>query len=138
MYHHYHGRNCKGSALAEFRPTPASIPPPNTGFTLSTPHGLPVNLHPLVRVLCQYSTSGASKLFCLLQNPLEFLLRAAQIYPEKLALAHPDVQFPVFYTYSVWYDFTLHSLSSLNTVLKGTTGTELCIWSPSGWYSTRR
>ncbi|KAF8506944.1 acetyl-CoA synthetase-like protein [Russula emetica] len=71
-----------GSALAEFRPTPASIPPLNAGFTFSTPHGLPVNFHPL--------------------NPLEFLLRAAQIYPEKLALAHPDVQFPVFYTYSVW------------------------------------
>lgn len=71
-----------GSALAEFRPTPASIPPQNAEFTLSTPHGLPVNFHPL--------------------NPLEFLLRAAQIYPEKLALAHPDVQFPVFYTYSVW------------------------------------
>jgi hypothetical protein len=42
--------------------------------------------------------------FVCLQNPLEFLLRAAQIYPEKLALSHPDVQFPVFYTYSVWYD----------------------------------
>ncbi|KAH9175520.1 acetyl-CoA synthetase-like protein [Lactarius sanguifluus] len=35
-------------------------------------------------------------------NPLEFLLRAAQIYPEKLALVHPDVQFPVYYTYSIW------------------------------------
>ena len=31
-------------------------------------------------------------------------MRAAQIYPEKLAIAHPDVKFPVFYTYSVWYD----------------------------------
>jgi len=71
-----------GSAFAEFRPTPASIPPPNAHYTLSTPHGLAVNLHPL--------------------NPLEFLLRAAQIFPDKLALAHPNVQFPVFYTYSVW------------------------------------
>lgn len=43
----------KGSALAEFRPTPASIPPPNAGLTLSTPHGLPVNFHPLVCLLCQ-------------------------------------------------------------------------------------
>ncbi|KAI0001859.1 acetyl-CoA synthetase-like protein [Russula vinacea] len=71
-----------GPAFAAFRPTPASIPPSNARYTLSTPRGLPVNIHPL--------------------NPLEFLLRAAQIYPEKLALAHPDVQFPVFYTYSVW------------------------------------
>ncbi|KAI0004170.1 acetyl-CoA synthetase-like protein [Russula compacta] len=70
------------SATAKFRPTPASIPPPNAHLTLSTPHDLPVNFHPL--------------------NPLQFLLRAAQIYPDKLALAHPDVQYPVFYTYSVW------------------------------------
>ncbi|KAH9044744.1 acetyl-CoA synthetase-like protein [Lactarius pseudohatsudake] len=67
-----------------FTPTPASLPPqgPNLSLTLSTPPNLPVNFHPL--------------------NPLEFLLRAAQIYPEKLALVHPDVQFPVYYTYSIW------------------------------------
>ncbi len=41
----------KGSVFAEFRPTPASIPPPNVQFTLSTPHGLPVNSHPLVCIL---------------------------------------------------------------------------------------
>ncbi len=28
------------------------------------------------------------------QNPLLFLLRAAQIYPDKVALAHPDVKYP--------------------------------------------
>jgi hypothetical protein len=41
----------KGSVFAEFRPTPASIPPPNVQLTLSTPHGLPVNSHPLVCAL---------------------------------------------------------------------------------------
>jgi hypothetical protein len=67
-----------------FKPTPASIPPrdPSLSLTLSTPPNLPVNFHPL--------------------NPLEFLLRAAQICPEKVALVHPDVQFPVCYTYSIW------------------------------------
>jgi hypothetical protein len=43
----------KGSACAGFRPTPASIPPPNAHFTLSTPRGLPVNFHPLVCALRQ-------------------------------------------------------------------------------------
>jgi len=33
---------------------------------------------------------------------LSFLLRAAQIYPEKLALVHPDTQFPVAYNYAVF------------------------------------
>ena len=37
------------------------------------------------------------------KNPLQFLLRAAQIYADKLALAHPDVEHPVRYTYAVWY-----------------------------------
>lgn len=37
------------------------------------------------------------------QNPLAFLLRASQIYPNKLAIAHSNVEQPVFYTYSVWY-----------------------------------
>jgi len=36
------------------------------------------------------------------QNPLAFLLRAAQINPDKLALVHPDVPYPAFYTYAVW------------------------------------
>lgn len=36
------------------------------------------------------------------QNPLIFLLKAAQIYPRKLAIAHPDVPHPVFYSYEVW------------------------------------
>ncbi|KAA1471569.1 acetyl-CoA synthetase-like protein [Dentipellis sp. KUC8613] len=69
-------------AQAAFRPTPESIPPPNANLTLELPKGVPVNHHPL--------------------NPLGFLTRAAQIYPDKLALAHPNVPHPVFYTYSVW------------------------------------
>ena len=40
-----------------------------------------------------------------MKNPLQFLLRAATIYPHKLAISHPDVESPVCYTYSVWYDF---------------------------------
>jgi len=37
------------------------------------------------------------------QNPLTFLLRAAQIYPDKVALVHPNTQYPVQYTYAAWY-----------------------------------
>ncbi len=36
------------------------------------------------------------------QNPLTFILRATQIYPEKVALIHIDVKDPVTYTFSVW------------------------------------
>jgi hypothetical protein len=43
----HHG--IKGPAFVEFRPTPASIPPPNARYTLNTPPGLAVNFHPLVR-----------------------------------------------------------------------------------------
>ncbi|KAJ7706385.1 hypothetical protein B0H17DRAFT_1036989 [Mycena rosella] len=65
-----------------FTPTPASVPPPNAGLTLSQPKGLPVHFQPL--------------------NPLQFILRAAEIYPDKLALLHPDVPYPVSYSFSVW------------------------------------
>ncbi|KAH8120100.1 acetyl-CoA synthetase-like protein [Phellopilus nigrolimitatus] len=67
-----------------FRPTPASIPPEHCNVRMKLPEGasLPVHLHPL--------------------DPLAFLLRGATIYPHKLALAHPDVEKPVYYTYSVW------------------------------------
>ncbi|KAI0322681.1 acetyl-CoA synthetase-like protein [Amylostereum chailletii] len=70
------------SARAAFHPTAESIPPPNADLTLATPPDLPVYVHPL--------------------NPLEFLLRGARIYPNHLAIAHPEVSHPVFYTYSVW------------------------------------
>ncbi|KAJ7139932.1 hypothetical protein C8R44DRAFT_765821 [Mycena epipterygia] len=65
-----------------FAPTPASIPPQNAGLMLRQPKGLPVYFQPL--------------------NPLQFILRAAEIYPDKLALVHPDVKDPVFYSFSVW------------------------------------
>ncbi|KAG7099363.1 hypothetical protein E1B28_001219 [Marasmius oreades] len=65
-----------------FSPTPESIPPQNVNFLLKTPPNLPVYRHVL--------------------NPLGFLLRAAQIYPDKIALTHPDTPFPVQYTYAIW------------------------------------
>ncbi|KAK7064386.1 AMP-dependent synthetase and ligase [Favolaschia claudopus] len=65
-----------------FRPTPASIPPPNAGLALRQPKGLPPNFQPL--------------------NPLQFILRAADIYPNKVALVHSDVKYPVSYTFAVW------------------------------------
>ncbi|KAF9068075.1 hypothetical protein BDP27DRAFT_1295660 [Rhodocollybia butyracea] len=71
------------TALKAFKPTSESIPPPNNALKLKLPtSNLPVHYHPL--------------------NPLDFLLRAALIYPNKLAIAHPDVNSPAFYTYSVW------------------------------------
>ncbi|GLB36300.1 putative AMP-binding enzyme C-terminal domain [Lyophyllum shimeji] len=65
-----------------FTPTPASIPPRDAGLRLRQNPDLPVHIHPL--------------------NPLDFLLRAAQIYPEKVALVHRDVAHPVHYTFAVW------------------------------------
>ncbi|KIK06843.1 hypothetical protein K443DRAFT_129433 [Laccaria amethystina LaAM-08-1] len=37
-----------------------------------------------------------------LQNPLSFILRAAQIYSDKIALIHTDVTNPVVYTFGIW------------------------------------
>ncbi|KAJ3517367.1 hypothetical protein NLJ89_g536 [Agrocybe chaxingu] len=68
--------------MAAFIPTPASIPPPNALLRLQDIPNAPPNWHPL--------------------SPLSFILRAAQIYPEKVALVHTDVQQPVMYTFSVW------------------------------------
>ncbi|TFK57306.1 acetyl-CoA synthetase-like protein [Heliocybe sulcata] len=68
--------------IEDFRPTPDSIPPPNALYRLKHPEGLPVHIYPL--------------------NPLDFVLRAAQIYPDKLAVAHPDVERPAYYSYAVW------------------------------------
>ncbi|KAF7339815.1 AMP-dependent synthetase and ligase [Mycena venus] len=65
-----------------FRPTPASLPPQNAGLMLRQPNGLPANFQPL--------------------NPLQFILRAAEVYPDKLALVHPDVKYPVSYSFAVW------------------------------------
>ncbi|THU86530.1 acetyl-CoA synthetase-like protein [Dendrothele bispora CBS 962.96] len=69
-------------AFKSFKPTPESIPPPNAVLKLSVPPGIPVHIHPL--------------------NPLTFLLRASQIYPDKLALSAPEGPNPAFYSYAVW------------------------------------
>ncbi|KDR85144.1 hypothetical protein GALMADRAFT_233793 [Galerina marginata CBS 339.88] len=68
--------------MATFLPTLASIPPSGTVLRLKElPTSLP-NIHPL--------------------NPLAFILRAAQIYPDKVALVHTDVEQAVVYTFSLW------------------------------------
>ncbi|KAH9833040.1 acetyl-CoA synthetase-like protein [Rhodofomes roseus] len=68
--------------MKSFHPTPESIPPPGVNYRPVLPPGVPVHRQPL--------------------NPLIFLLKAAQKYPRKLAIAHPDVSHPVFYSYEVW------------------------------------
>ncbi|KAF9515589.1 hypothetical protein BS47DRAFT_1391445 [Hydnum rufescens UP504] len=66
-----------------FKPTPESIPPSGVVFRFrSDARKIPVNVTPL--------------------NPINFLLRAAFIVPNKLAIAHPDVPHPSFYTFAVW------------------------------------
>ncbi|KAF9240921.1 hypothetical protein BU15DRAFT_73778 [Melanogaster broomeanus] len=65
-----------------FRPTPESVPPPNVSYEQKPLHGVPVNYHPL--------------------NPFTFILRTALIYPDKIALVHPDTKHPVLYSYSSW------------------------------------
>ncbi|KAF9535875.1 hypothetical protein CPB83DRAFT_842498 [Crepidotus variabilis] len=68
--------------MSNFVPTAASIPPKDVKLRLQEIPNLPPNLHPL--------------------NPLVFLLRAAQIYPQKVALIHSDVIHPVVYNFGVW------------------------------------
>lgn len=68
--------------LSSFRPTPDSVPPPNVSYQQSQLQNAPVNYHPL--------------------NPFTFILRAALIYPDKLALAHPEGKHSAFYTYRIW------------------------------------
>ncbi|TRM65759.1 hypothetical protein BD626DRAFT_485748 [Schizophyllum amplum] len=65
-----------------FSPTPASLPPKNAVYRFNQPKKLPVNYHPL--------------------NPVLFLLKAALLHPDKLALAHPDVPHPSYYSFAVW------------------------------------
>ncbi|KAG6381313.1 hypothetical protein JVT61DRAFT_5721 [Boletus reticuloceps] len=63
--------------------TPDSIPPLDVSYLQNPlPDSAPVNYHPL--------------------NPISYLLRAALVYPDKLALAHPDAERPAFYSYSIW------------------------------------
>ncbi|EKM83756.1 hypothetical protein AGABI1DRAFT_31483 [Agaricus bisporus var. burnettii JB137-S8] len=61
---------------------PASVPPPSVLYRLRDTQDASVSSHPL--------------------NPLDFLLRAAQVYPDKVALVHPNVQYPVQYTFATW------------------------------------
>ncbi|KAH6917238.1 AMP-dependent synthetase and ligase [Coprinopsis sp. MPI-PUGE-AT-0042] len=65
-----------------FTPTPASIPPRGVKLRTKAIPNAPVNYQPL--------------------NPLTFMMHAALIYPEKIALVHPDVPQPVVYTNAVW------------------------------------
>ncbi|KAG9083420.1 hypothetical protein FS749_006048 [Ceratobasidium sp. UAMH 11750] len=65
-----------------FTPTPASIPPPNIVLRQRQPKDLPVNITPL--------------------NPVSFLLHAALVYPNKVALTSPDGPQPTSYTFGVW------------------------------------
>ncbi|KZO98406.1 acetyl-CoA synthetase-like protein [Calocera viscosa TUFC12733] len=65
-----------------FSPTPASVPSRNVVYRRPMPKNQPVWQTPL--------------------DPINFLLRAALIYPKKVALAHLDVPYPVSYTYDVW------------------------------------
>ncbi|PPQ67361.1 hypothetical protein CVT24_011544 [Panaeolus cyanescens] len=68
--------------MFNFTPTTASIPPANNTLRLKPlPNALP-NYQPL--------------------SPLAFILRAALIYPEKIALIHTDVPFPVAYNFATW------------------------------------
>ncbi|KAG8905434.1 hypothetical protein FRB99_008980 [Tulasnella sp. 403] len=69
-----------------FQPTPSSIPPKGDSiYRIPFPKGtnVPVNYSPL--------------------NPIQFLLRAALIHPDKLAIMHPDAAAgPIQYSYAVW------------------------------------
>ncbi|TFK30585.1 AMP-dependent synthetase and ligase [Coprinopsis marcescibilis] len=69
-------------ASIQFTPTPASFPSLAPRLRFKAPSNIPVNHDPL--------------------NPITFLLRAALVYPNKLALAHPDTPNPVAYTFSIW------------------------------------
>ncbi|KAF9480080.1 acetyl-CoA synthetase-like protein [Pholiota conissans] len=67
--------------MSVFVPTPASVPPRDNVLRLREITNSP-NYHAL--------------------TPLAFILRAAQIYPDKIALIHTDVEQPVVYNYAIW------------------------------------
>ncbi|KIY72780.1 acetyl-CoA synthetase-like protein [Cylindrobasidium torrendii FP15055 ss-10] len=72
-------------SISNFIPTPESIPPARTARSLSLNFSgkqLAVNYHPL--------------------NPLLFLLKAARVYPDKVALVHPETPYPRSFTFLVW------------------------------------
>ncbi|KAF9056318.1 AMP-dependent synthetase and ligase [Panaeolus papilionaceus] len=73
--------------MSNFTPTKSSIPPSNNVLRLKQlPNALP-NYQPL--------------------SPLAFILRAAQIYPDKVALLHTDVPYPVVYNFATWCNILL-------------------------------
>lgn len=82
-----------------FTPTPSSIPPANVLLRQRPDESWAVNYTPLVRMA---PAPRALAKQTLPQNPLSFLLRAALIYPDKVAVRHADVPQPVEYTYAVW------------------------------------
>ncbi|KAF8332389.1 acetyl-CoA synthetase-like protein [Cantharellus anzutake] len=65
-----------------FKPTPESIPPKHVVYRMNMPSPVPAHITPL--------------------NPIHFLLRAALICPDKLAIAHPGPPNPAFYTFADW------------------------------------
>ncbi|EIW86577.1 acetyl-CoA synthetase-like protein [Coniophora puteana RWD-64-598 SS2] len=69
-------------SLSPFQPTAASLPPKGATYLQKQVQGISVNHHAL--------------------NPLSFILRAATVYPDRIALLHPDVKYPVQYTFRVW------------------------------------
>jgi len=85
--------------MPSFIPTLASNPPPNVQLRLKEPPTSLPNYHALVS-LPQLRSS--TPMLTRIQNPLIFILRAAQIYPDKVALVHTDVEHPVVYTFAIW------------------------------------
>lgn len=88
--------------MPNFIPTLASNPPPDVRLRLKEPPTSLPNYHALVSLPRLRSSSRLSMLTRRTQNPLIFILRAAQIYPDKVALVHTDVEHPVVYTFAIW------------------------------------
>ncbi|KAF8609247.1 acetyl-CoA synthetase-like protein [Ceratobasidium sp. AG-I] len=95
-----------------FTPTPASIPPPNVALRLKQASKLPVNITPL--------------------NPVSFLLRAALIYPNKLALSAPDGPHPVAYSFGVWTQRVQNLAYALTRVHGIKPGDRVAVIAPNG------
>jgi len=129
-YQYIHG--IKGSAFAEFRPTPASIPPPNALYTLNTPPGLAINFHPLVPSTFKSPISGYSNVFW------SRTLSSFSCVQRKYTLT--NLRLPIQMCSSLSSTRTLSGMtfwhvypfSVLHAFCQGTAGTELCVWSPSG------
>lgn len=107
----------------------------STGFARQSKNSLST-LHPWQVMSC---FSQLHALICPQQNPISFLLRTAQIYPNKVAIVHKDVKHPVTYTYAVWRVLmSLVSTSNMLKTLQGTAGPELGLCSYRSRYTARR